>query len=177
MSITPFCTVDDVISIYSQAGVNNSVDDDRSGEISSQDLTWVANAIERATSKLRFYLSRWYDLTTLPGNTWIKWVCATITAVKLARRRGDSCPDGLIAEYEECSEQLGMIIENVAQIPADGANDAKLLIQNSGLQMSNLRIDQRFKVSKVRAVPRISTGPYGSKFPRFIDYVSTIFIE
>lgn len=177
MSLVPLCSVDDVTSIISDFAVNANVDDNRTGELSTDERQFLADAIEQATSRIQFALAQWYNLSTLPGNTWLKWCCAVISAVRLFRRRGDTAPDGLINTYNEYVTDLQAVQDNKAIIPSDNGSDAQLLSQNAGIQMSNLRIDSRYAIRKVRVVPRSSIGDQRSKFGRPVDYVSTYFLE
>lgn len=171
------CSEDDVISVLSNQGVLYSIDDDRTGERSTVSVQFITDAIERSSVKIRAFLSQWYDLGTLAGNTWLKWACATFTAVNLMRRRGDTAPDGLMAEYQEYADFLVKVNDNEAIIPSDNGTDAQLLTQNAGVTMSNLRIDHRYPYSQIRAIARTSVGDQRSKLVRNMDYPSTIFLE
>lgn len=173
----PYCSENEIISVLSESGIDYSADDNRSGEAEGREASFVAEAIQRAEVRINQYLMQRYDLTTMPGNKWIKWCCATFAGVFLMRRRGETAPDGLINQAMEYETWLHNVWVNNALIPTDAedTNTAQLLHQNSGIMMSNLAIDQRFRVSKVRSVPRISTGPQSSKTVRHPDYRSTFF--
>jgi len=163
-----YCTIDDIISVFSEHGVHFSVDDDRTGTLTPLEDSFVDDAISRATINIDYHLNRWYDLTTLPGNIWIKWCAATLAAKRLARRRGELAPDGLVLEAAEYEAQLLAIMQNQATVPSSGEGDASLLTQNAGLTMSNLEVDSRYANAKVRANPLTSTRPAASKLPRFM---------
>lgn len=179
MTITAYCTKADIASVLSEQGIDYAVDDERLGDFDAADLaTRVSDCINRASARVNQYCTLRYDLTSFPGNTWIKWCTATIAAVMLMRRRGDSAPDGLIAEYNEYIDFLKDVKNGTSVIPPDVAgNDAKLLVQNAGITMTNLHLDLRFRVIQVRAITRVSTGPFESKLIRQYDFRSSYFLE
>ena len=170
-TLAVFCSDDNVYSVLSEMGVTWAVDDEGDGSRSAQNTRWLADCKERAQVQITQYLNKWYDLTTLPGNTWVKWCCSVLTAVKLMRRRGESAPDGLINEYNEFLSFLESVQHGDASIPQDGESDARLLTQNAGLTMSNIRIDSRFRLAQIRVIPQTSTGDQQSRLPRFIDFM------
>lgn len=175
-----YCTSDDVASILSSQGIEWAVDDDRTGNTDGVDeLRRVTDCISRASSKINQYVVKWYQLSTLASNTWVKWCCATLAAVALMRRRGDTAPDGLISEYDEYLEFLKDVQLGKSVIPSDGTDDAKLLTQNAGMTMSNLHMDQRYRNLQLRVITRMSTGPLQSKggISRVFDYTSLYYIE
>ena len=174
-NLPDFCSTQDVYSILSSQGVAWAVDDDSNGMSSTPETLWLSDAKERAKVKITQYLALYYDLTTIAGNTWIKWASATMTAVELMRRRGESAPDGLVVMANEYIDFLVMVMQGKALIPQDSVNDCKLLNQNAGLTMTNLRYDSRFGFGKIRSVQNLSTGPATSQLPRQPDYVTSQF--
>lgn len=174
-TLPDFCSTEDVYSILSQQGVNWAIDDDSNGITTPNEPQWLVDCKERAKIKITQYLARMYDLTTLAGNTWIKWAAATLTAVELMRRRGENAPDGLVVQANEFLDFLKMVMNGDVLIPQDGTDDARLTNQNAGLCMTNLHFDQRFGIAKIRSIQNLSSGPANSKLPRQPDYVSTQF--
>lgn len=170
-TLAAFCSDDNIYSVLSEQGVTWSIDDEGDGSRSTQNSRWLNDCKERAQVQITQYLNKWYDLTTLPGNTWIRWCSAVLTAVKLMRRRGESAPDGLINEYNEFLTFLELVQHGNALVPQDGESDARLLTQNAGLTMSNVRIDSRFRLAQIRVIPQTSTGDQQSRLPRFVDFM------
>lgn len=166
-----YCEVGHINHILSEQGVDLSVDDNRSGLADIGEQEYVANAIQRAEAHINQFLARFYNLTSLSGNIWIRWACATVAAVYLMRRRGASEPSGLTALYEEVDSFLALVAQNLAIIPVTDADagTATLLTQNAGITMSNLTVDQRYRYNKMRVTPANSTGPQASKLPRMFD--------
>lgn len=169
-----YCSVTDVESILSAEGVSFASDDDRSGIITADEIDFLNDVLQWTQSKINYYLVQWYDLATIPGNTWIKWCHACFAACQLMRRRGNSVPDGLILQEAQYLEWLEQVRTNRALIPPDGDSDAKLLKSGAGMTMSNQVVDSRFRRAKIRYVPQISTGPQGSPsgIPRYPDHAS-----
>ena len=175
-----YCNEGDVQSVLSGFGVIAAIDDDRSGTAGPGETNYFDDVIQQVQSKINFFLVQWYQLSTVPGNTWIRWCAAVMSACQLLRRRGESPPDGLVYQENQYLEWLEEVRTNHALVPPDGANDMKLILRNSGMTMSNLTVDQRFRTAKVRFIPRLSsgqdsTGQFG--IPRFPDYASSVFTQ
>lgn len=168
---TLYCSSDDVASVLSGEGVDFSVDDNRDGSTNADESNFVNDVMEHCQSKINFYLSPRYDLSTIPGNTWVKWCMAVLSAAQLLRRRGETPPRGLEEQEEQYLFWLEEIRNVKALVPADGESDARLVASSAGMSMSNLKVDHRFRVAKIRYVPRISTKPYGAPggIPRYPD--------
>lgn len=173
MPLSPtYCDPENVDSVLSSEGIRYSMDDDRSGEINASEMNYLDDALQWTQAKINFYISPRYDLSTIAGNTWTRWCHAVLAACQLMRRRGDTPPDGLLAQERQYLEWLQEIKDSNAMIPPDGEADAQLIASSAGMSMSNLTVDHRHRVAKVRYLPRISTNPQGSPggIPRFPDY-------
>lgn len=180
MTAIAYCSENDIISVLSSVGVTFATDDNRSGSLSGAEVTAIDDCISQAQSKINYFLVRWYQLSSIPGNTWIRWCTAIMSACQLMRRRGEVPPDGLKLQEDQYLQWLEEIQNGRGLLPPDGENDAKLIVSGSGMTMSNLTIDQRFRTAKIRYVPRLSTGPAGPNvpaIPRFPDYSSTMFTQ
>lgn len=147
-----YCTTTEIQAIWSAFGVNARLDDDLDG-VADQDVSAV---IEQATSRINAYVLRRYAVTTCTASTWLKWCCATFSATLLARRRGNDIPDSLLTEAQEYRDALAEIKQGTLDLPAD--DGPAIPYSDETPAISNLTIDERFQQSKVRRVPRTSTG-------------------
>lgn len=157
-----FCSQVDIEDILSSEGVLHATSD--LGTSATADKTMVANAIERATVRIKQFIGRKYDASELSRtNAWIKWAAATIAAVMLMRRRGGGVPPGLQESYDEISEYLKEISKGIQEIP-----DA-VPVREPGVTMTNLAVDMRYYTAKIRERVVISAGERQSAKPRRPD--------
>lgn len=153
------CTIDDVISIYGQAGVNlTSADEYTPG---SPDADHVADAIERAEQEVLGYLNRQYEPSQIEGNTWVKWVCAYLAVGELAIRRGNSLHASISSKIENLRAQLIQVLNG--KIIPPGLTPHRELMP----AMSNLTIDSRYRAAKIRVQQVVSSGRSDSTKKRF----------
>ncbi|MCC7422540.1 MAG: DUF1320 family protein [Planctomycetaceae bacterium] len=163
-----YCTITEVQDILSSEGVVQATNDD--GAQSAAQSTMVTNAIARATAKMNQYLTKKYDpATIISANDWIKWCCATFAARELMMRRGGVAPTGVQIAYDDYLKWLEEVANGTADIPGLTPRF------QPGMTMSNMTIDHRFPVGKVRSVPVISVGSSSSEVPRHTD--PTVFTE
>lgn len=157
-----YCDRDDVISILSNDGVAYAVDDNRSGDNETAENVYVTDAIERADSDISMHVQKYYNTTTLTGNTWVKWCSATLTAVDLMTRNGNQIPAGLWLRYQRYLELLAQIATGTLEIPG-----ATPLTSASGMVMENLEHDARYRTTRIRTVQETSAGTQTSQLPVF----------
>lgn len=185
MAVLVYCSQTDIETVFSYHGVLFAVDDDRNATIDASnddarvEADYIANCVKRATVRINQYVAQLYDLTTLPSNEWTKWCCAVFSALYLARRRGARAPESLEQEADEYLEFLKEVKNGDSLIPknTNESSDAVLLVSNAGMTMSNLNVDQRFAVAKVRVVAKTSSGDQVSELPRRPDYRAIRFME
>lgn len=158
----PYCTISDIKSILSSAGVVYAVDDDRSGGNSTEEINYANDCIERADAHIQMLVQTYYDVNQLPGNIWVKWCSATLAAVDIMTRRGEQVPSGLVYRWRQYQDALQRISIGQLQIPG-----AEPRASQGGLLMSNLELDQRYHTARVRIVPHTSAGERSSLLPQF----------
>ncbi len=153
MAVATYCTSEEVAFLWSEYGVELRIDD-RDALSSTQRME---QALEKASADVNSYLLENYPLASLQNNAWVKWATAHCCAVDLARRRGESPPDGLFAEYQRYMDFL-------KEIRAGG----RALISDAGLAaprfdnlpfVTNLRVDSRFTQKVRRIVPTSTQMP------------------
>jgi phage gp36-like protein len=125
----------------------------------------VAYAINRASTKIDFYLVPRYDPTTvLQRNDFVTWAATIIACVQIVRR-DNAVQSGLQKDYDETIADLKDIQAGRpgCELPL-GSPRSEL-----GAWHSNLRIDQRFSTYKIRASQATSSNDQNSYFPRRYD--------
>lgn len=153
MAVTALCSQTDVEFVWSSFGVVTRLDDDYDG---TADTGLMTKGIEKATTDVLWYLSR-FALSVVQGSAWVKWATAYVAAVTIARRRGMSCPDGLLLEAEDYLAKLQQIKDGAPLIVDDGTQ-APPRLDGSGPVATNYTVDMRRPRTKVRRVPVSSTG-------------------
>jgi phage gp36-like protein len=128
-----YCTLADIQSRLSVAGVSSAVDDDAS----TSDAV-----IDEASAVIEEYLLAHYAAADMAVNRWVKHQCSTVAAVLLMQRRGNDPPRSLRRKYEEALEKLEEVSENRKQVP--------------GL------VRRRASVP-VMSTPRVQVGPFGPR--------------
>ena len=106
--------------------------------------------IAEASDTVYMYLQSHYEIGTLSTNTWARRQASWIGAYLLSMRRGN--PAVFNSRYASIIETLERIRLGQLQVP--GA----VVRSNEAPALSNLTMDDRFRISKVRVVPQISTG-------------------
>lgn len=160
-----YCTESDIDSILSTDGVDARIDDLGDGSTNS---TNIAAAIEQASEKVNFYLSRRYVTAYLTQSAWVKWATATIAAWIIARRRGNPVMGSLEEDYTKYVEQLEQINRGEYDVP----NVAPRFDVTPAV--SNYTVDGRFDRTKIRKIQPTSTGgpqQPGRKEFQSVDYL------
>lgn len=165
MSLTLYCSESDIDAILSAAGTDARIDDFDDGTTND---TNSAAAIEQATEKVNFYLSRRYSPAYLVQSAWVKWATATIAAWIISRRRGNPVMGSLEEDYTKYIEQLEQIQRGEYDVPNIAP---RFDVTPAG---ANYTVDGRFDRSKIRKIQPTSTGgpqQPGRKEFQSIDYL------
>ncbi len=118
--------------------------------IADDPLIWT-DVIEAATDTVNIYAQKYYTESVLANSAWVHRVATWIGAHYLTQRRGN--PGAYETLYDEAIELLERIKSGDLQIPRAELRDVMVPA------MSNLRVDDRFVVNKLRVQPSISVGP------------------
>lgn len=158
-----YCTQGDIEFVLSVVGLRLTLDDDRSGSISSTpESTYLSQCIEFATAEVNSYIFRRYDPNQLVNSSRIKEVAAVIAAAKARRHRTDPLPEGLAEWLDEVMEWL----KEVRDMKADVAGVPERCPSRPGI--INQRHDVRFP-NPSRLETNQSTVPVGRR-PFGTDY-------
>lgn len=160
-----YCTRADIEALWRPSAVLESVDDDFSGALSTQEESYIDRAIERAAGDMNALLSLRYDLADLVGNAWCRNCNAALAAYLLATRQGETAPVGIFSERERYFTALADIRDSRQNIPG---------VVNSVTSqpgVSNFAIDLRERRAKVRRVVETSTG--GPPSGHLLDFPAT----
>ena len=151
MATTTYCERTDIDAILSIHGVDQSVDDDHDGNVEAFELAYITTIIERAASRMNSRLENRYTLSDLSSNDWVKFVNASIAAMMLTRRRGNSVPPSLQEEVDEFLADLDEIMAGRQKIPEQAASlDYLPAVSNYDVQRGHF--------PAVRVDTRLSTG-------------------
>lgn len=149
MPATPYCAREDIDDVLSDEGVGYRATDE-ANQIEKSGL--VTRTIRQASDRVNLYCGERYTAAELATSDYIISATAVIAAYMLSTRRGNPPPPSLEARYKEVFEELGKIQLGQADVPGIVTRGGSVPV------LSNLRIDGRYRQSKVRVQPDISTG-------------------
>jgi hypothetical protein len=160
LEVLPYIYTDqDAIErLYSENGVSLSLDDLTGAE---QTTFWTEITSE-ATDVVNQYAELYYAPIDINDSSWVQRRATWIAAYFLSQRRGNPAIFG--DRYDEIIEELKAVYRGELLIPRMPTRE------DMTPAMSNLIVDDRFRVHKLRVHPTISTGGVSSRqdmSPRF----------
>ena len=153
----------DIEGVFSAVGVSLRVDD----LTSTTALTAFWNdLIYEATDIINQYCEMYYAPADLATSYWVKVRTKWIGAYLLSQRRAN--PALFLQRYEEIIEELIQVSQGMLIIPR--------LPTRSELvpSLSNLIVDDRYRIRKLRVHPEISTGRTSSRQELSVEPVTDI---
>lgn len=122
------------------------------------------------TTQVKLYCCGRYDddqlVLSYQAQQW-----ATILAARwVCRRRGNTAPESIERDAEEAVHQLEMVNRGEVQVPEVGTRTACHPF------LTNVTVDVRYDVAKVRVEPQISEGT-PTQYPQYVDWSSIFFLE
>lgn len=149
MSLTnpAYCSLDDMQSLFSSAGVTAFADHDGDGQ---DDDGVTDHCINRATAEINQYLSRWHSATVLAASVLVNEWATVLAVVYLCRRRGNPVPESLQEDYAE-------IIATLKEAAAGSGLQGLAMRSDLRPTMSNLQVDRRYPHSTIRVTRENST--------------------
>ena len=142
------CTVAEVQRKFGRDAMRSWSDHDQD-HVPDDDV--IEDAINQATGEILFYLSLYSAASVASSSLLNRWA-VTLAGYFLSMDRGNPAPDSLEMEFQRIMEKLAAVQAGKAKIP--GLNFSS----RSGPTMSNLKIDSRWRHSKVRVTPANSTN-------------------
>jgi len=125
----------------------------------------MPKACKYATARVMSYASQRYNTSDLV-NSWTVNQWATVIACRwLAKRLFQAAPAGIESDYEEAMEELKAVKAgklNIDDVPTRTA---------SWPSFSNVTLDDRFNIRKVRVEPVISDN-VPTQYPQSVDWLS-----
>lgn len=134
------------------------------------DQDWVGepgvyeDVAEEASEDIDLYCRERYDEAALASSGWIQRKAAVLGAYYLCCRRGNPPPDSLQRRYDKIFEELALIQKGQLDVP--GLAEA----HSTAPCLSNVRLDGRFRQSKIRVQPSISTGTPPQHLTQKVDW-------
>lgn len=156
MAAIIYCVQADVESILGATFVKRRGDDNEDGALSTTELSYVTDAIDRAATTMNATLEMRYTLSELSGNDWCKWCNAIIAAVFVSERRGNNIPPSTAREYDKYQEDLKGIKSGKMKVPQASDNFGP------SPMVSNMLIDMGNHRNQIRVDTSESTGPRGT---------------
>lgn len=152
MAVQTYCVRADVEAIISKHGVDAFVDDDQDGLVSTTEESYVTAAIERAATKINFYLQRRYKQADIVSNDWLTFANAVMAACNTSTRRGN--PD-IASLQAECDDYIGWL-EDIQNKQADLPNQTPSA--DFTATVTNYDVERARGTMPVRVVQAESTG-------------------
>lgn len=157
---TVYCELEDLQRFMTTQGVTDWADHDADG---MADTDIVEDCINQATEEIDLYARQRYTQAVLSTSTLINRWCMVMATRFLCHRRGNSPPASVEVEWERISQHLEDISQGKKQLPGMALRD------DLRPTMSNLKIDRRFRHSKIRVRPNSSDPPTKLTKDRVID--------
>ena len=145
-----YTSADEMVAIISQLGIDLRVDD-------STDILQLPPVINEATDTINLYLYYRYEDHDLADNTIIRRWCSFIAVRLLCIRRANPIPEAIETHYQEIIGWLEKCKTGQFPIPRLPTR------LDFAPALSNFKINDRFKVNKIRVQPSISTGGASSR--------------
>ena len=143
--------------LFSVEGITYRIDDVEDPTLTIEDI------IGESTEIINFYVNTFYEELDLSNSYLVRRWATWIACYLLSQRRGNSSQ--FESKYTEILEFLDAISQGNRIIPRLASRE------DFTPAMSNLHVDDRFKVHKLRVHPTISTGGSSGKTqdlsPRF----------
>jgi hypothetical protein len=114
---TTYCTREDIESLMGKPWVKSCLDDNESGQNSTQEDGYLTTLIEQAAQEINGKIRHQYRLSDVAANPWLKTANAWLACERLGKRRGNGVPEVVAVECEEIRKQLESIRWGREQIP------------------------------------------------------------
>lgn len=143
-TITTYTTQEEMERLFGSTAIDLRTDDEADP---SQAIT---DAIYDATLQINTYCQGRYDPTYMAQSQWVRRNATYLACYFLSKRRGN--PEQYEGDYDRIMSQLQAVANGQIIIP-------NLQVRSDFTpSMSNLRVDDRFSVNKIRVESTISTG-------------------
>src|SRR5262245_30932951 len=116
MAVTALCTQTEIEAKLSEHGLAVRLDDDKDG---AAEPGLVTSVIEKASADVGQYLLVRYAVADIAASAWVKWVTATFAARDATRRRNQPCPQSLLDECQDYTDQLKAIRDGLQPLVGD----------------------------------------------------------
>ena len=141
-----YTTQAEIERLYGKKGVAQLLVDLTGTDIASM---WE-EIIADSTTLIDSYAAQVYDPSDLSTSRWVRTRATRIGAFRLSQRKGNN--DLFAQRYEEIIEELQKVKELLLMIPNIPMS------ADMSPAMSNVQVDPRFQIKKIRVQPEISTG-------------------
>ncbi len=143
------CTIAEVERFYSANAVIDAADHDADG-VADTDV--VEDCINQASDEIELYARQQYTPAVLATSTLVTRWCVVMSTRFLQERRGNVVSNSIAVQWDRIIENLEKVSENRLQLPGLAKRD------DLRPTWSNLKIDRRFRHSKIRVTQTNSSS-------------------
>lgn len=143
------CSVAELNRFLSTDAVDDFADHNADG---SADADVVEDCINQASDEIELYARQQYTPAALATSTLIIRWCVVMSARFLQERRGNVVSESIAVQWDRILENLEKVSNNLLQLPGLAKRD------DLRPTWSNLKIDRRFRHSKIRVTQTNSSN-------------------
>ncbi len=144
-----YCSIAELQRFLSTNAVTDFADHDADG---TADTDVVEDCINQGTEEIDLHARQQYTPAVLATSTLIKRWCVVMSARFLQERRGNVVSDSIAVQWDRIIENLEKVANNRLQLPGLAKRD------DLRPTWSNLKIDRRFRHSKIRVTQTNSSN-------------------
>ena len=144
-----YCSIAELDRFMSSNATTDFADHDADG---TADTDVIEDCINQATDEIDLYARQQHTQAQLATSTLITRWCVVMAARFLQERRMNVVSESIIAQWDRIIENLQKVAENRLQLPGLAKRD------DMRPTWSNLKIDRRFRHSKIRVTQTNSSS-------------------
>ena len=144
-----YCSIAELDRFMSSAATDDFADHDADG---TADTDVIEDCINQATDEIDLYARQQYTPAVLATSTLITRWCVVMAARFLQERRMNVVSESIVVQWDRIIANLEKVAENRLQLPGLAKRD------DMRPTWSNLKIDRRFRHSKIRVTQTNSSN-------------------
>ena len=144
-----YCSIPELQRFMSSDATTDFADHDADG---TADTDVIEDCINQATDEIDLYARQQHTQAQLATSSLINKWCIVMSARFLQERRMNGVSNSVAVQWDRITENLQMVAENRLQLPGLAKRD------DMRPTWSNLKIDRRFRHSKIRVTQTNSSS-------------------
>lgn len=149
LQTTVYCSIAELQRFMSSDATTDAADHDADG---TADTDVIEDCINQATDEIDLYARQQHTQAQLATSTLITRWCIVMSARFLQERRMNVVSDSVAVQWDRIIENLEKVADNRLQLPGLAKRD------DMRPTWSNLKIDRRFRHSKIRVTQTNSSS-------------------